>query len=89
MQYLVRLVTPAWRARARSLRRDTGTTGEAAVREGMRAILIERDPDSLADIERRLALLRESDTSRRIEPSLKSRAVKIEARLARCSTRLP
>ena len=43
----------------------------------MRAILIERDPESLADIARRLALLRESDTTRRVE-SLKARG-KVEA----------
>jgi len=55
MQWLVRLVTP----------RDgtvldpfsgTGTTGEAAWREGMRAILIEREPEYLADIARRMEL---------------------------------
>jgi site-specific DNA-methyltransferase (adenine-specific) len=34
----------------------TGTTGEAAWREGMRAILIEREPEYLADIERRMEL---------------------------------
>ena len=33
----------------------TGTTGEAAVREGQHALLIEREPRYCADIERRLA----------------------------------
>lgn len=55
MQYLVRLVTP----------RDgvvldpfggTGTTGEAAWREGRRAILIEREAEYQADIARRMEL---------------------------------
>jgi site-specific DNA-methyltransferase (adenine-specific) len=34
----------------------TGTTGEAAWREGMRAILIEREPEYQADIEWRMEL---------------------------------
>jgi site-specific DNA-methyltransferase (adenine-specific) len=55
MQYLVRLVTP----------RDgvvldpfggTGTTGEAAWREGRRAILIEREAEYQDDIARRMYL---------------------------------
>jgi site-specific DNA-methyltransferase (adenine-specific) len=32
----------------------TGTTGEAATREGFKAILIEREAEYLADIDRRL-----------------------------------
>jgi hypothetical protein len=56
MQYLVRLVTPKG-----GLVLDpfagTGTTGEAAFREGMRAILIERESEYLADIERRMKLI--------------------------------
>jgi len=55
MQYLVRLVTPPG-----GLVLDpfagTGTTGEAAWREGMRAILIEREPEYQADIARRMEL---------------------------------
>lgn len=55
MQYLVRLVTPPG-----GLLLDpfagTGTTGEAAFREGMRAILIEREPEYQADIARRMEL---------------------------------
>ena len=54
MQWLVRLVTPPG-----GLVLDpfagTGTTGEAAFREGMRAILIEREPEYQADIARRMA----------------------------------
>jgi DNA modification methylase len=55
MQWLVRLVTPKG-----GLVLDpfsgTGTTGEAAWREGMRAILIEREEEYQADIARRMEL---------------------------------
>lgn len=34
----------------------TGTTGEAAWREGMKAVLIEREAEYQADIRRRMAL---------------------------------
>jgi DNA modification methylase len=55
MQWLVRLVTPK-----NGLCLDpfagTGTTGEAAWREGMRAILIEREEEYQADIARRMEL---------------------------------
>jgi DNA modification methylase len=56
MQWLVRLVTPKG-----GLVLDpfagTGTTGEAAFREGCRAILIEREAEYVADIERRMGLV--------------------------------
>lgn len=62
MQYLVRLVTPPG-----GLVLDpfagTGTTGEAAWREGMRAVLIEREPEYQADIARRMELA--SDPTKR------------------------
>jgi DNA modification methylase len=55
MQYLVRLVTPP-----KGLVLDpfagTGTTGEAAFREGFRAVLIEREAEYQADIRRRMKL---------------------------------
>lgn len=55
MQYLVRLVTPKG-----GLCLDpfagTGTTGEAAWREGLRALLIEREAEYLEDIRRRMKL---------------------------------
>lgn len=55
MQYLVRLVTPKG-----GLVLDpfagTGTTGEAAWREGMRAVLIEREAEYQDDIARRMDL---------------------------------
>lgn len=56
MRWLVRLVTPP-----SGLVLDpfagTGTTGEAAFREGMRAILIEMEQASLDDIARRMGLI--------------------------------
>jgi DNA modification methylase len=64
MQWLVRLITPKG-----GLVLDpfagTGTTGEAAFREGMRAVLIEREPEYQADIARRMAhVLSGADTRR-------------------------
>lgn len=55
MQWLVRLVTPK-NGVCLDPFAGTGTTGEAAIREGCRAVLIEREPEYLLDIERRLSL---------------------------------
>lgn len=55
MQYLVRLVTPP-KGVVLDPFAGTGTTGEAAWREGFSAILIEREPEYIADIERRIKL---------------------------------
>lgn len=55
MQWLVRLVTPKGGVVLDPFA-GTGTTGEAAWREGMRAILIEREEEYLADIARRMEL---------------------------------
>ena len=55
MQWLARLVTPR-NGVCLDPFAGTGTTGEAAWREGMRAILIEREPEYIADIERRMEL---------------------------------
>jgi site-specific DNA-methyltransferase (adenine-specific) len=64
MQWLCRLVTPCG-----GLVLDpfagSGTTGEAAFREGMRAVLIEREPEYCADIRRRMALMLVSTAERR------------------------
>lgn len=66
MQWLVRLVTPPG-----GLVLDpfagTGTTGEAAFREGMRAVLIEREAEYQADIRRRMALVLAGPDERRHE----------------------
>jgi DNA modification methylase len=56
MQYLVRLVTPKGGVVLDPFA-GTGTTGEAAFREGMRAILIEREEEYQADIRRRMSLV--------------------------------
>lgn len=55
MQYLVRLVTPKGGVVLDPFA-GTGTTGEAAWREGMNAVLIEREPEYQADIGRRMEL---------------------------------
>lgn len=55
MQYLVRLVTPPG-GTVLDCFAGTGSTGEAAFREGMRAVLIEREPEYQADIARRMEL---------------------------------
>jgi site-specific DNA-methyltransferase (adenine-specific) len=55
MQYLVRLVTPP-KGLVLDLFAGTGTTGEAAWREGFSAVLIEREAEYQADIRRRMAL---------------------------------
>ncbi len=56
MQYLVRLVTPP-KGLALDPFAGTGTTGEAAWREGMRAVLIEREEQYQSDIRRRMSLI--------------------------------
>jgi DNA modification methylase len=53
MQWLVRLVTPP-SGTVLDLFAGTGTTGEAALREGFRAVLIEREAIYRADIARRM-----------------------------------
>lgn len=55
MQYLCRLVTPPGGTVLDPFA-GTGTTGEAAWREGFKAILIEREPEYQADIARRMDL---------------------------------
>jgi DNA modification methylase/transcriptional regulator with XRE-family HTH domain len=64
MQWLVRLVTPPG-----GLVLDpfagTGTTGEAAWREGMRAVLIEREAQFQADIAKRMELCLAGPATRR------------------------
>lgn len=55
MQYLCRLVCPP-RGIVLDPFAGTGTTGEAALREGMRAVLIEREAEYQDDIRRRMRL---------------------------------
>jgi site-specific DNA-methyltransferase (adenine-specific) len=55
IQYLCQLVTPPG-GTVLDLFAGTGTTGEAAWREGFNAVLIEREPEYQADIARRMDL---------------------------------
>lgn len=55
MQWLCRLVTPPGGVVLDPFA-GTGTTGEAAFREGFRAVLVEREPQFQADIARRMEL---------------------------------
>ncbi|WP_165351218.1 site-specific DNA-methyltransferase [Ciceribacter ferrooxidans] len=55
MRYLVRLVTPPG-GTVLDCFAGTGTTGEAAWREGFNAVLIEREPEYQADIAERMRL---------------------------------
>jgi DNA modification methylase len=55
IQYLVRLITPK-NGTVLDPFAGTGTTGEAAFREGMRAVLIEREAEYQDDIRRRMKL---------------------------------
>lgn len=55
MQWLCRMITPRGGVVLDTFA-GTGSTGEAAWREGMRAILVEREPEYQADIARRMEL---------------------------------
>jgi hypothetical protein len=56
MQWLVRLITPPGGLVLEPFA-GSGTTGEAAFREGMRCVMIEREEGFVADIRRRISLL--------------------------------
>lgn len=66
MQWLCRLVTPKGGTVLDPFA-GTGTTGEAAFREGFKAILIEREPEYQADIRRRMALCMSGPEERKRE----------------------
>jgi len=70
MQYLVRLVTPPGGV-VLDLFAGTGTTGEAAWREGMRAVLIEREEEYQGCIRRRMRLAM-SGPEERVRESIKA-----------------
>ncbi len=55
MRYLCRLITPPGGTVLDPFA-GSGTTGQAAVEEGFRAILVEREAEYVADIRRRLGL---------------------------------
>lgn len=69
MQYLSRMVTPAGGTLIDPFA-GTGTTGEAAWREGLHAILIERDPVYQEHIIKRMAMAFTSDRERRVTVNL-------------------
>lgn len=76
MQYLVRLVTPKGGTVLDPFA-GTGPTGEAAWREGMKAILIEREPEYQEDIARRMDLILKP-TKRAAVAKTKNKLVKAE-----------
>ncbi|MDX0230316.1 site-specific DNA-methyltransferase [Sinorhizobium meliloti] len=76
MQYLVRLVTPPGGTVLDPFA-GTGTTGEAAWREGVKAILIEREPEYQTDIAERMRLCLAGPDEKRRE--IIKRAGKAEA----------
>jgi site-specific DNA-methyltransferase (adenine-specific) len=71
MAYLVRLVTPKGGTVIDPFA-GTGTTGEAALREGMSAVLIEREPEYQEDIRRRMSLAM-SGPAERAREAIKAR----------------
>jgi DNA modification methylase len=73
IQYLVRLITPRGGTILDPFA-GTGTLGEAAFREGFTAVLIEREPEYQADIERRMALVL-AGPEERIRESIKARGL--------------
>jgi DNA modification methylase len=66
MQWLVRLITPPGGVVLDPFA-GTGTTAEACIREGMRAILIELELEYIADIRRRMQLVMAGPTERACE----------------------
>lgn len=77
MQYLVRLVTPPG-GTVLDLFAGTGTTGEAAWREGFNAILIEREAEYQEDIRRRMRLCLAGPNERQRE-AIKARGLTVDA----------
>jgi hypothetical protein len=80
MQWLCRLVTPKGGTVLDPFA-GTGTTGEAAFREGFNAVLIEREEEYQADIRRRMALVMAGPDERKRES--------IKAKVWRYSQNLP
>jgi DNA modification methylase len=72
MQYLCRLITPP-NGTILDMFAGTGTTGEAAWREGFNAILIEREEEYQADIARRMDLA--------VKPAKRSAVAKTKGKL--------
>ena len=77
MQWLCRLVTPPGGTVLDPFA-GTGTTGEAAWREGFSAVLVEREAEYQADIRRRMKLALGGPDERKRE-SIKARHGDVEA----------
>jgi DNA modification methylase len=77
MRWLCRLVTPPGGTVLDAFA-GTGTTGEAAFREGFSAILIEREPQFQADIARRMELVLAGPMTRKTQ-SIKARGSALPA----------
>lgn len=73
IQWLIRLITPPGGVVLDQFA-GTGTTGEAAFREGMSAILVEREPIYQGDIRRRMKLVL-SGPDERARESIKAKLV--------------
>lgn len=73
IQYLTRLITPPGGI-VLDLFAGSGTTGEAAFREGFRTVLIEREPEYIKDIERRMGLVM-AGPDERSNASIKARGL--------------
>lgn len=72
MQWLCRLITPPGGVVLDAFA-GTGTTGEAAFREGFRAVLIERSPKFQDDIRKRMALALRGSAARKRAARKKSK----------------
>lgn len=77
MQWICRLITPPG-GTVLDCFAGTGTTAEAAYREGYNAVLIEREPEYQADIRRRIALVLAGPDERNRE-SIKARNIVADA----------
>ena len=64
MRWLVRLITPPG-GTTLDMFAGTGTTGQAAMLEGFKAVLIEREKEYVEDIERRMKLVFEKTPLKR------------------------
>lgn len=64
LQYLCRLITPPG-GTVLDCFAGSGTTGEAASREGFRAVLVEREAEYLTDIARRMGLAAKGQRGRK------------------------
>lgn len=74
IQYLVRLITPLG-GTVLDLFAGTGTTGEAAWREGFKAVLIELEAEYVKDIRKRMSLAKLDKIERKLSAKNPNRAI--------------